>query len=196
MTDASWTKSWCPPSPRSRHRVCATTSDFCKDAVSSSLAHIDLSYLTRRSSGVDLVISEANYSYRQPASRPDDELTVIVKVRSSDKPRGEAALNRAWQQGIATAGLVQVAIRGCHCCRLPESLTAAVENEPRVRRWPEMVLPLQRWRPSRRPVVPVARRDLGQPGDRSGSAVSPTLATGTLRPCSLLRCHRMGPCFV
>src|SRR5215472_6657045 len=96
--------------------------EFCEDALITWLEQEDKPYAGLRASGVDLVITEARYSYHHPA-RLDDRLTVAVDAQ----PVGDSALQALFSidrdaDHIADAAITYVAVRGGKRCTLPEAL--------------------------------------------------------------------------
>lgn len=96
--------------------------EFCEDAFIGWLEHLDVPYASLRALDVDLVISEARYSYRRPA-RLDDELLIAI----TGEMAGESTLTahfavRRGDNLLATAVISYVAVHDGHRCQLPETL--------------------------------------------------------------------------
>jgi acyl-CoA thioester hydrolase len=96
--------------------------EFCEDALVTWLEEQDKPYAGLRASGVDLVITEARYSYHRPA-RLDDRLTIAVDA----SPVGDSAFQARFSvdrgdDHIADAAITYVAVRGGKRCPLPEPL--------------------------------------------------------------------------
>lgn len=99
--------------------------EFCEDALLTWLEQQDQPYAKLRASGVDLVITDARYSYHHPA-RLGDRLTIAVDVQ----PAGDTVLQARFSVDrdgvhIADAAISYVAVRGGKRCRLPGSLRGA-----------------------------------------------------------------------
>lgn len=98
--------------------------EFCEDALLTWLEQ-EHSYAELRASGVDLVITEARYSYHRPA-RLEDRLTILVDVQ----PTGGTALQARFSVDrdgvhIADAAISYVTVRGGKRCLLPGPLRGA-----------------------------------------------------------------------
>jgi YbgC/YbaW family acyl-CoA thioester hydrolase len=96
--------------------------EFCEDAFLGWLEHLGLPYAGLRALDVDLVISQARYSYRRPA-RLDDELLIAVTGETT----AESALTAEFEirRGgdlLATASIGYVAVRGGRRCPVPDQL--------------------------------------------------------------------------
>lgn len=102
--------------------------EFCEDALLTWLEQADTPYSGLLASGVDLVITEARYSYNRPA-RLDDRLTIGVNAQ----PAGDSSLRARFSvdrgdEHLADAAITYVAVRGGRRCPLPESLRQAVQE--------------------------------------------------------------------
>lgn len=95
--------------------------EFCEDALLTWLEQVT-SYRELRASGVDLVITEARYSYHRPALL-DDRLKIGVRAA----PVGDSSLQAHFSvdrddHHIADAAITYVAVRGGRRCPLPGPL--------------------------------------------------------------------------
>jgi acyl-CoA thioester hydrolase len=96
--------------------------EFCEDAFICWLENLNLSYASLRAQGVDLVISESQYSYRRPA-RLDDELLIAVAGEMTTESTLTAHFTfRRGAELLAAAVISYVAVHDGHRCQLPHGL--------------------------------------------------------------------------
>jgi YbgC/YbaW family acyl-CoA thioester hydrolase len=100
--------------------------EFCEDAFTGWLDHLNFSYARLRALDVDLVISESRYSYRRPA-RLDDELLIAVtgEVATESALTAHFAVRRSTDL-LATAVISYVAVHDGHRGQLPGELRSLI----------------------------------------------------------------------
>jgi acyl-CoA thioester hydrolase len=98
--------------------------EFCEDAFLDWLGHSGLPYAGLRAlpAGVDLVISEARYSYRRPARLDDELLVAVTAERTSESALTARFEIRRGDDLLATALITYVAVRGGRRSPLPPEL--------------------------------------------------------------------------
>ena len=100
--------------------------EFCEDAFLGWLEHLGLPYAGLRALDVDLVISDARYSYRRPA-RLDDELLITVTGEATEQSVLTADFEiRRGGDLLATASISYVAVQGGRRCPVPDALRRLV----------------------------------------------------------------------
>jgi YbgC/YbaW family acyl-CoA thioester hydrolase len=96
--------------------------EFCEDAFLGWLEHAGVSYAGLRAMDVDLVISEARYSYRRPA-RLDDALLIAVTGETTAESALTAQFEiRRGDDLLATASISYVAVHDGRRCPVPDGL--------------------------------------------------------------------------
>jgi YbgC/YbaW family acyl-CoA thioester hydrolase len=106
--------------------------EFCEDAFLGWLEHVGLSYARLRALDVDLVISDARYSYRRPA-RLDDELLIAVTAETTAESALAARFEiRRGDDLLATAVIGYVAVRGGRRCPVPDGLRTLIPPRPQA----------------------------------------------------------------
>ena len=96
--------------------------EFCEDAFLGWLEHLGLPYAGLRALDVDLVISDARYSYRRPG-RLDDELLIAVTGETTAQSALTAQFEiRRGGDLLATASIGYVAVRDGRRSPVPDQL--------------------------------------------------------------------------
>jgi len=106
--------------------------EFCEDAFIGWLEHLMVSYATLRALGVDLVISEARYSYHRPA-RLDDELLIAVigEMTTASALTAHFAIRHGTDL-LATAVITYVAVQNGHRGQVPAALRSLIPQAASV----------------------------------------------------------------
>lgn len=81
-----------------------------------------LPYARLRALGVDLVISEARYSYRRPARLGDELLVAVAAEATSESALTSQFEIRRGDDLLATAFITYAAVRGGRRCPVPDAL--------------------------------------------------------------------------